>query len=113
MAPTVTAYTAATSVYTKDAAVADNTPTASGGAVVSWSVSPPLPAGLSLSASTGVLTGTPTVLAPEATYVVTATNSGGTDTFTLTITVNAGEQHCPPPTSLPLYLPPTTSLSLM
>ena len=94
----MSAYTAAAPVYTKGSAVADNTPTASGELVVSWSVSPPLPAGLSLSATTGVVTGTPSVLAPEATYVVTATNTGGSDTFTLTITVNDGEH-----TRTPLY----------
>src|SRR5205085_8570998 len=65
-----------------------NTPTSNGGAVVSYSVSPALPAGLSLSTSTGVITGTPTALATTAGYTVTATNSGGSTTATVTIAVN-------------------------
>ena len=91
MAPVVSGYTVATSVYTKGSAVLTNTPTTSGGAVVSWSVSPSLPAGLSLSTSTGEVTGTPTVVTGVANYVVTGTNSGGSDTFTLSVTVNDGE----------------------
>src|SRR5205085_192043 len=69
-------------------AITANTPTSSDGAVVSYSVSPALPAGLSLNTSTGVITGTPTTLAPTGGYTVTATNTGGSTTATVTITVN-------------------------
>ena len=85
--PTNLTYTAAASVYTKGTAITSNSPAASGGAVVSYSVSPSLPGGLSLSTATGVISGTPTVLAPQADYTVTATNSGGIAKVALTITV--------------------------
>ncbi len=81
-------YTVNSAVYTKGVAISANTPSSSGGAVVSYSVFPGLPAGLALNTSTGVISGTPITLAPPASYTVTATNSGGTATATLNITVN-------------------------
>lgn len=65
-----------------------NTPTASGGAVTSWSVSPTLPVGLTFSTSNGEISGTPTAITSSATYTVTATNTGGSATTTITVTVN-------------------------
>ena len=64
------------------------TPTTSGGTVTSWSVSPSLPAGLSLDSSTGAISGTPTAVTSSAAYTITASNTGGSDTATLTIVVN-------------------------
>ena len=55
---------------------------------MSYGVSPSLPAGLSLSTSTGAITGAPTAITALATYTVTATNSGGSTTTILTLTVN-------------------------
>ena len=66
------------------------TPTVTG-TVTSYSVSPALPAGLSLNASNGQISGTPTVSAAPATYTVTATNSGGSTTFGLSLKVFAME----------------------
>ena len=66
-----------------------NSPTSTGGPVASYSVSPALPAGLTLSATTGIISGTPTAVAATANYTVTASNSAGSTTATLTITVNA------------------------
>src|SRR5690606_38673634 len=57
------------------------------GTVTSYSVNPALPAGLTLNTTTGVISGTPTEPTAKATYVVTATNSGGSTTFDLEITV--------------------------
>jgi hypothetical protein len=56
------------------------------GTVTSYSVAPALPAGLSLDAATGRISGTPTQPA-RATHTVTATNGGGSTTFALTIAV--------------------------
>ena len=64
------------------------TPTASGGAIVSWSISPTLPTGLAFDTSTGAISGTPTVLSVSTAYTVTATNTGGSDTAAVTIVVN-------------------------
>ena len=74
-------------ILSKDSLFTSGIPTNLGGAVVSWSISPSLPAGLSLDSTTGEFSGTPTVISPQTTYTVTATNSGGTATTTVTITV--------------------------
>lgn len=58
------------------------------GTVTSWSVQPALPAGLALNPATGVISGTPTATAAQATYTVTAGNAGGNTTFGLALTVN-------------------------
>ena len=55
-----------------------------------YSVSPDLPAGLSLDDHTGIISGTPTGVTATASYTVTASNATGRTTATLTITVNAG-----------------------
>jgi hypothetical protein len=75
-------------IFTRNTAISNLSPTISGGAVISYSVSPALPNGLSLSTATGVISGTPTVVAANATYTVTATNSGGFTTFGIQIQVN-------------------------
>lgn len=58
------------------------------GSVASWSVSPALPAGLSLNAASGQVSGTPAAASAAAPYTVTAQNAGGSTTFALQITVN-------------------------
>jgi hypothetical protein len=63
-------------------------PASSGGAVASYSISPTLPAGLTLNTATGVMTGTPTTGSPSTVYTVTATNAGGSATTNVTITVD-------------------------
>jgi hypothetical protein len=64
------------------------TPTVGGGSIVSWSVSPTLPTGLTLDAATGTIGGTPTAGMAAAAFVVTATNSGGNSTAKLTLAVS-------------------------
>ena len=60
--------------------------TGSGGtAPLSYSVSPTLPTGLSLSASTGAITGSPSVTSVATTYTVTVTDAGSGNTFSLTV----------------------------
>ena len=55
----------------------------------SYSISATLPAGLSFSTSTGQITGTPTTVTAATTYTITAYNTGGSASTTLTITVSA------------------------
>ena len=86
----ISGYTAATVAYTLDEAITSNSPTTSGGDVVTWAIGSTLPAGLSFSTLTGVISGTPTDITGEATYTVTATNTAGAVTFDLSITVNDG-----------------------
>jgi len=85
--PTGLSYSSNPATYTKDTAITNNMPTSSGGAVVSYSVSPALPPGLTLNTSTGVISGTPTAVTSTASYTVTATNSGGPTTASLSIAV--------------------------
>jgi len=59
-------------------------PTISGNGY-SFSISPTLPNGLSISTSTGVISGTPYALSLAKTYTVTATNEQGSQTFNLTL----------------------------
>ncbi|MFN8010977.1 MAG: putative Ig domain-containing protein [Holophagaceae bacterium] len=104
--PSSLAYGTNPAVYTRGTAIATNTPSASGGAVVSYGVSPALPAGLSLNPTTGAITGTPTAITPTATYTVTATNSGGSASVGLVITVNDV-----PPSALAYSLNPALYLA--
>jgi hypothetical protein len=70
--------------FTVGTAIAALAPTVTG-TVAGYSVSPALPAGLALDASTGAITGTPTAPAATAAYTVTASNAGGSTTFALSI----------------------------
>jgi hypothetical protein len=68
------------------------TPAASSGGVapVTWSVAPALATGLSISPSTGQITGTATVAKPSTVYTVTATDAlGRTAQLSLTFVVSA------------------------
>ena len=64
------------------------TPTVSGGTLSATSISPSLTPGLTINQNTGVISGTPTAISPQTTYVVTGTISSSTITATLEITVN-------------------------
>ena len=75
-------------VETRGTAMVSVTPSTTGGAVVSWSIDPALPNGLSLDTSTGEISGTPTVISELTTYTITATNTGGSLDVTIDITVN-------------------------
>ena len=50
--------------------------------------SPALPTGINLDATTGEISGTPTIISSFTTYTITATNTGGSATTTIDITVN-------------------------
>ena len=85
VAPSALSYTSP-NVFTLGNTIADLTPVVIG-TVLSYSISPILPDGLSFNTSTGVISGTPTALATTATYTVTAFNSGGSVSFDVEITV--------------------------
>jgi len=73
--------------FVKGVAITPIIPMASGGTVVSYSVSPTLPSGLMLNTTTGVISGMPTALTGSATYTVTATNTGGSSAKVIDIKV--------------------------
>lgn len=101
----VISYSPSAQIYTQNVAISTWSPTNTGGAATSWSVSPGLPTGLSFNTSTGVITGTPTGTAAIASYTVTATNVTGSSTATITITVN-------PPAPNVSYSPATNTFTV-
>ncbi len=84
-APSGLSYTAP-GVMVAGSAIGPLTPSVNG-VVSSYSVSPALPAGLALNATTGVITGTPTTATPDTSYVIQASNSSGSATYTLQFAV--------------------------
>ena len=56
--------------------------------VYGYSISPALPAGLSLNFTSGEISGTPTAVSTNTTYTITARNTGGANTTTITIVVD-------------------------
>ncbi|MCX6205181.1 MAG: gliding motility-associated C-terminal domain-containing protein, partial [Bacteroidetes bacterium] len=75
-------------VYTQNAAINNLKPSVTG-TVDSYTLTPNLPTGLSINATTGIISGTPSVASASADYLVTATNANGSTSFKVNITVNA------------------------
>lgn len=86
--PSGLSYATSIATYTVGTAIATDNPTVSGGAATAYSAIPALPPGLSLSSSTGSISGTPTAVTAAANYTITASNSAGSVTAVLSITVN-------------------------
>ncbi|MBO4122178.1 putative Ig domain-containing protein [Cupriavidus gilardii] len=86
-APAGISYGMSSVVYEVDKPIVPNRPSASGGAVERYSIAPALPAGLVLDAVTGVISGTPTAVAPSTVHVVTAENGAGSATARVQIEV--------------------------
>ncbi len=84
--------------------VAVNVAASISGIVTSCSVSPSLPAGLTLNTTTCAITGTPTGTSPATNYTITASNASGSANTTVTIGVN-------PPAPSNLVYPSSNALS--
>lgn len=82
-----TASYAEPSAYTVGVAISALIPSITG-TIDSWSVSPTLPGGLTISSSTGQITGTPTTETATATYTITYNFGSYSDTTTVNLTVN-------------------------
>ena len=87
VAPNSLSY-ASPNVFTVGNSISNLSSTIFGGVVLKYSISPNLPVGLFLNIETGMISGKPTVISQTATYTVTASNSGGSTTFEIQITVN-------------------------
>ncbi len=95
--PSALSYATSTAIYTKGVLVTANIPASTGGEVTLYNISPALPAGLSLSISTGIISGVPIATTATSSYAVTASNLSGSTKATLTITVI----EAPPSQALP------------
>ncbi len=91
--PTGLSYLAPVVVYEAQVAIPANTPSVGGGPVTLFSIVPALPSGLTLDATTGVISGTPAVAASQSVYTVTAQNDDGSTStpVTLTVTLNRAD----------------------
>ena len=86
--PSIDKYSQNPAVYVVGVAIEANVPTTANGTVTGFTVTPALPAGLTLDPTTGQITGTPTTATPATDYTVTATFTGGkTDTEVINIVV--------------------------
>ena len=99
IAPDFGTETVANQSYTQDTAITDLTlPAATGGnGALSYALTPALPAGLTFTASTRQISGTPTAAQAATTYTYKVTDAdantadGDADTLTFTITVAAAD----------------------
>jgi hypothetical protein len=87
LAPSALTYSSNPATYVINTAIANNTPTSSGGAVATYAVTPALPTGLTLNTTTGIISGTPTIVSANAIYTIIATNAGGFTTTSVSILV--------------------------
>ncbi len=72
-------------VYPPGVAITPNVPTSGCGLPTLWTITPPLPLGLVLSAATGAISGTPADRSPEVVHTVTASNGVGSSSTTITV----------------------------
>jgi gliding motility-associated-like protein len=75
-------------VYTVGSTITALNPSSTGGAITSYTISPSLPGGLTIDPTTGIISGTPSVVSSQTSYIVTGANGSGTSTATVVITVN-------------------------
>jgi gliding motility-associated-like protein len=85
-APTNLTYVVPSRFFT-GTAIDPITPRNSGGVISSYTIDKPLPAGLSLNPTTGVISGTPSAIAAATTYVITGTNSNTSTSTTISFDV--------------------------
>ncbi len=89
VAPNTIVYSSHDLTLEKGTLMTTTTPAISGGSVTTWEISPSIPSGMAFSASTGAISGTPSVLQTTAvTYTIWANNSGGWTSTEVNITIN-------------------------
>jgi len=89
VAPSALSYAPASQTVRQGTAITTMAPSASGGVIASYSISPALPAGLTFNTATGEISGTLTAAQTgTVNYTITATNSGGSTTANVTLIFN-------------------------
>ena len=87
--PSALSYAPASQTVRQGTAITSMSPTVSGGTVALYSISPALPQGLNFNTTTGVISGTLTAQQTGTViYTITATNTGGSTTATVTLIYN-------------------------
>ena len=99
-APTNLIYSNQNPTYGIGAVITPNVPSAQGSPITQYSVSSSLPAGLTMSATTGVITGAPTTTQASTVYTITGANSFGPATTTLQIVVSSNILYTTPDSAL-------------
>jgi gliding motility-associated-like protein len=74
-------------IFFKNQAINLLIPINEGGLPLSYTIVPPIPAGLAFNESTGILSGTPLTTQKTAVYTITAVNTAGRSVFDIEITV--------------------------
>ncbi|MEM5403144.1 kelch repeat-containing protein [Paraburkholderia unamae] len=74
-------------VYAQGAEIVPDTFSSGGGTITQCSVSPPLPAGLSIDPQTCAITGTPGGISPDTVYTITADDPAGSESVRVEIEV--------------------------
>jgi len=83
-------YNPNTQTVRQGTAITNMVPTVGGGAVITYTIAPSLPSGITINATTGVVSGNLTsAQTGSQVYTVTATNTGGTATATITLIYNS------------------------
>ena len=88
VAPSGLSYPNALNVFTINTALPPLVPTAQGGEVLSYTAEPPLPEGLTLNTSTGIITGQSPAVLESSIHVIWANNSGGSSSSLLEFRFN-------------------------
>ena len=73
--------------YPKDLGITPISAINTGGGATAWSISPTLPAGLIFNGSNGQISGTPSIISSITTYTITASNTTGSSTANIIISV--------------------------
>ncbi|WP_321913260.1 MULTISPECIES: kelch repeat-containing protein [unclassified Paraburkholderia] len=76
-------------VYSQGAEIVPDTLSIGGGPITQCSISPPLPAGLSLDPQTCAISGTPNGVSPDTIYTINASNAAGSESIKVEIEVKA------------------------
>ena len=87
-APAFTLSSSSETVTVNTAAIGE-TVTSTGGGIVSFTITPAAPAGMTFDTATGTLSGTPTTVTPATAYTITGTNTAGSASKTFTLIVAA------------------------
>ncbi|MCC7013244.1 MAG: beta-propeller fold lactonase family protein [Planctomycetes bacterium] len=87
--PAGLSYSAGSVVYEVCAPIVANVPALNAGHATHFEVAPPLPSGLVIDPSSGVIQGAPTSLASSTTHTVTASNSAGSASTDIVVEVVA------------------------